>query len=220
MKTRSSGISSIGVPASKAHVLQRALVAVALRVGNGVADPDDHLRGRAPRDHRADLRDVDLDLGVEARALVAAQLAPAGEQFVPVAARGRGGTALDPLEGRLVGGDHARAATALDRHVADRHAALHRQPLDRRSRVLDDVADRAGDSHLSDRREDQVLRGDAEAELAVVADAHRASACAAPGTASPGRARPRWCRCRTRARRTHRVSRCGCRRRRSSCRAG
>ena len=32
--------------------------------------------------------------------------------------------------------------------------------------VLDDVADGALDADLADRREDQVLRGDAEAELA------------------------------------------------------
>ena len=65
------------------------------------------------------------------------------------------------------------AAAALDRHVADRHPALHRQRLDRRARVLDDVADRAGDAHLADRGQDQVLGGDAEAELAVVVDPHR-----------------------------------------------
>ena len=80
----------------------------------------------------------------------------------------------DPGERRLVGRDHARAAAALDRHVADGHAALHRERLDRRAGELDDVAGGAVDAHLADRREDEVLGGDAEAELARVADAHRA----------------------------------------------
>src|SRR5205814_1640856 len=62
---------------------------------------------------------------------------------------------------------------ALDRHVADGHPALHREALDRRAGVLDDVADRAVDAHLPDRAEDEVLGGHAEAELALVADAHR-----------------------------------------------
>ena len=79
----------------------------------------------------------------------------------------------DPGERRLVGRDHARAPAALDGHVADRHAALHRERLDGRAGVLDDVADRAVDAHLADRAEDQVLGRDAEAQLALVADAHR-----------------------------------------------
>ena len=56
------------------------------------------------------------------------------------------------------------AAAALDRHVADGHAALHRERPDRRPGVLDDVALRAGDADLADRAEDDVLRADADAE--------------------------------------------------------
>ena len=62
---------------------------------------------------------------------------------------------------------------ALDRHVADRHAALHREPLDHRAGVLDHVALRAVGPHLADGAEDQVLRRDAAAELALVDDPHR-----------------------------------------------
>ncbi len=78
-----------------------------------------------------------------------------------------------PLERRLVGRDHARAAAALDRHVADRHPAFHAQRLNRRTRVLDDVPDGALDAHLADRRQDQVLGGDAEPERSVIPDQHR-----------------------------------------------
>jgi hypothetical protein len=80
---------------------------------------------------------------------------------------------LQPGEGPLVGRDHARAPAALDRHVADGHPALHRERLDGRAGELDRVADGARDAHLADRAEDEVLGGDALAELALVADDHR-----------------------------------------------
>ena len=89
-------------------------------------------------------------------------------------ARPRG--ALEPVEGDLVGSDHAGAPAALDRHVAERHATLHRERGDGRAAVLDDVSNGAVDPDLADRGEDQVLRGDAEAGLALVADPHRARA--------------------------------------------
>ena len=103
-----------------------------------------------------------------------AQLAPAGDRGVEVLRRAGAALLLEPREGRLVGRDHARPAAALDRHVADRHPALHREPLDHRAGVLDHVAGGAVGAHLADRAEDQVLGGDAEAELALVADEHRA----------------------------------------------
>src|SRR2546423_616176 len=65
------------------------------------------------------------------------------------------------------------AAAGLDGHVADGHAALHRQPLDRLAGVLDRVAHPAGYADLADRVEDQVLGCDAVAELALVDDPHR-----------------------------------------------
>jgi hypothetical protein len=59
--------------------------------------------------------------------VVGAQRAPVLDGGVPVGAlRGRAG-ALEVGEGGLVGGDHARRARRLDRHVADVIAALHRQ---------------------------------------------------------------------------------------------
>src|SRR5438067_1361320 len=41
------------------------------------------------------------------------------------------------------------APAALDRHVAHRHAAFHRERLDRRPRVLDNVSGRAADADLA-----------------------------------------------------------------------
>ena len=72
----------------------------------------------------------------------------------------------------------------------------------------------------ADDREDDVLRRDPGRQRR--RRRRRPSSSAAPGGASGwrARARPRWCRCRRPARRTRRGSRCGCRRRRSSCPAG
>ena len=58
MKTRSRRMSSIGVPACEAHVLERALGRRRVAPGRGTASPTphDHLGVRAPGDLRADLR--------------------------------------------------------------------------------------------------------------------------------------------------------------------
>src|SRR5690606_39818392 len=56
---------------------------------------------------------------------------------------------------------------ALDGHVADRHAAFHRQRADRLAGELDDVAGAAGGADLADDGEDDILRGDARRQLAV-----------------------------------------------------
>ena len=55
----------------EAHVVERAAVAVAARLGHGGGHVHDHRRVRAPAHLRGDRRGVDLDLGVEARAVVA-----------------------------------------------------------------------------------------------------------------------------------------------------
>ena len=96
MKTRSRLISAIGVPGLEAHVAQRALgrlaVAGAVEVvgrGHAVGDADDHAGVGAPGDLRRDRRDVDDDLAVEARAVVAAQVAPALDRPLELRARRR-----------------------------------------------------------------------------------------------------------------------------------
>src|SRR5436309_738466 len=80
---------------------------------------------------------------------------------------------LEVLERRLVRGDEAGSRAPLDRHVADRQAAFHRELADRRAGVLDDVADAAVDPELADRAEDQVLRRQPGVKLALELDEHR-----------------------------------------------
>ena len=70
---------------------------------------------------------VEPDLAVEMRALVGVERLPVAQRHVPGRALRRLRAALDIGEGRLVRRDQAGARAALDRHVADRHAAFHRQ---------------------------------------------------------------------------------------------
>ncbi len=113
---------------------------------------------------------------VEEGALVCRQRRPGVGGAFELRARGRTGPlgGGEPFEGRLVGGDHAGTAAALDRHVADGHAALHRERADRRAGVLHDVSGHAADAEPAEGAEDQVLGGDPEAQLARVEDSHRA----------------------------------------------
>ena len=151
--------------------------------GHLLGDGAHHPGRRAPGDLRRERGGVDDHLAVIEGAVLAAQLAPALDRGVQLGAvRGAGaalrpavgdGALQEPGEGGVVGRDHAGAPAALDRHVADGHAALHRERLDRGAGVLDDVPGGAADAHLPDRAEDQVLGGDAEAGHALVADQHR-----------------------------------------------
>ena len=201
------------------HVLERALVAVGLRGSGTESVTGTTIAGVVPQVTSGDSAAAST---VSSRSKLASSSVRSSRQPATAASKSsrRAGAALDPLERRVVGRDHAGAAAALDRHVADRHPALHRERLDRGAGVLDDVAGGAVGAHLADRAEDQVLRGDAEAPLALVADPHRARLALGEALRWRARARPRSCRCRTRARRRRRGWRCASRRRRSSCRAG
>ena len=76
------------------------------------------------------------------------------------------------VEGSLVGRDHSGAASALDGHIAHRHAALHRKLPDALAGVLDGVACGSGDANLADDRKDDVLCGYAEGQGAFNAYLH------------------------------------------------
>src|SRR3954451_2675628 len=82
-------------------------------------------------------------------------------------------SALEELEGRVVGGDHAGTRTRFDGHVADRHPAFHRQAADRVTAVLDDVTLAAAGADASDEAENQVLGAHAVSQVADDLDRHR-----------------------------------------------
>ena len=74
------------------------------------------------------------------------------------------------VEGGIVGRDQAGPRAAFDAHVADRHAAFHREAADRLAGVLDDMARAAADADLGDQRQDDVLGRHAGSQPAI--DAH------------------------------------------------
>ena len=82
------------------------------------------------------------------------------------------GATLEVGERRLVWCDHAGARTRLDRHIAQRHAALHGEPLDSFAAVLQHVALSATRADARDHREDEVLGRDAVRQRAVDGDRH------------------------------------------------
>ena len=163
----------------EAHVLERALDALAAhRVGDGggighaAVDRGDHLGRGAPGDLRQDVLGLQLDDLVELGALVAVQAAPVVDRLLPLLALGREGAVLQVFDGGLVHADHPRARARLDRHVADRHAAFHRQRTDGAAAELHRVAGAAGSADPADDGEHDVLGGDAAAELTVDPDQH------------------------------------------------
>ena len=70
------------------------------------------------------------------------------------------------------------AGARLDGHVAEGHAPFHREAADRLARVLEDVADAAGDADLADHPERDVLRRQPRRQLALEARRARSSASA------------------------------------------
>ncbi len=100
------------------------------------------------------------------------QRLPVVHRHVPGLALRRLRLALDVVEGLFVRRDQAGAGAAFDRHVADRHAAFHRQRADRLAGKFDDMAGAAGRADLADDGEDDVLGGDAVRQLAIDLDQH------------------------------------------------
>ena len=137
---------------------------VAAALGDASGDRGDHPGIRAVGDHRLDARGVDVYDLVEDCPVVGVQRLPVLHRAVPgLALRGARAT-LQVCERGLVGGHHAGARAGLDGHVADRHAAVHRQCLDRGTAVLDDVARAAVHADAADDREHEVLGGHARRE--------------------------------------------------------
>src|SRR5690606_39123226 len=91
---------------------------------------------------------------------------------VPSSALRRLGPALEVFERLLVWRNQTCASARLDGHVADRHAAFHRQRADGLASVLDDVAGAAGSADLANDGQDDVLRRYALRQLAVDDNAH------------------------------------------------
>ena len=149
--------------------------------------------------------------------LVGGQGAPVVEGRLPRRARRGVGPSLEVGEGDVVGRDEPGLGAGLDRHVADRHAALHREPGDRVAAVLDHRADPAARADAPDDGEDHVLGGGAGGQLAGDGDRHRARPLLGERLRGEHVLDLAGADAEGRARRRRRGWTCGCRRTRSSC---
>ena len=180
---------------------RRVAVPLAVGIGHAVVDRHHHLGRRAPGDLRLDLprrrTRASRRTSRPDRCRSVRQYSTARVHMSPVGANGR---PLQVFDRVLVDGDHAGARAGLDRHVAHRHAAFHRQRADRLAGEFDRMSGAAGGADPADDRQHDVLRRHARpAAHRRRGPASSSSSCAA-GTASRARARPRRCRCRTPAR--------------------
>src|ERR1700674_5502651 len=79
---------------------------------------------------------------------------------------------LQVAEGLFVGRDHTGTRAALDRHVADGHPALHREPTDGRAAILDDMTASTLDADPPDDAERHIFGGHAQRQLALNGNRH------------------------------------------------
>ena len=144
----------------KAHVGQCPLARGIAGFGHGRADGRPCVRGGAPSRHRPDRTSIDLDLAVEYRAGIAPESQPVGgSPFETLSGRSKAAV-LQPGHGHRVRRDHAGPGPRLDRHVADRHPALHVQRADGLASVFNDVTRAAAEAEASDDGQGHILAAD------------------------------------------------------------
>ena len=172
MKTRSSSMSLDRAAGLEVHVAQRPLLGLGARLGDLAGDLDDLAGVRAPGDHRRDRRRVDLDLGVEAprRRRSGARASARPPPRSPSGAPRRPSTHSKVVSSGAI--MPARPPPSIVMLQIVIRFSIER-PADRLAGVLDRVADHAAHAEPADRRQDQVLGRDPEAELARVGDPHR-----------------------------------------------
>ena len=117
-------------------------------------------------DHRFDVAGIEGDRSIVFRSGICGKRKPTRDGLVPLGPLRRHWPAREIFERRVVGGDHTRASTAFDGHIANRHASVHVETANRRARVFDDASGSTGRSDLRDDVENDVLRCHAFFELA------------------------------------------------------
>ncbi len=140
------------------------------RIGDVLRDGDPRVRGNAPGDGWLDLGGVDFHDIVEMGVGIRGEGKPAGGGLVEIIVI-HVGTALEIGDSLGIGIDVSAARAAFDGHVADGHALLHGHALEDIARVLVGVADPAVRAEKADDVEDDVLRVNTRAEVAIDLDA-------------------------------------------------
>ena len=118
----------------------------------------------------------------------------------PISLRREGATAQKG-ERRVVGRDQSEPRAGLDREIAKRHAAFHRQGADRFARIFDRVAPHAVGADARNEAQREIFGRQAGAERAVDQRCAYASAASATASGSTGHALLPTRRCRRRKRR-------------------
>ena len=148
-------------------------VLIGIGIRYATSNGSHHARVRAPGYVRFERRAVDLYKAVIFRAFIRGELAPFLNGSVEFLALRHLRPSAHILEGRVVGGDHACARAAFDGHVAYGHPAFHRHGANHLTGVFDCMACRARNANLADDAEYDILRRNAQRQLAVDADFHR-----------------------------------------------
>ena len=161
------------------HVFQRACHGLLLtgigkisRGGYHASDRCRILRAGAPCYLRGNVGGVQPDFMIVPGAGVGGQGAP--ERFGLLPRRTLGGQRAAFQIGKccFIRRNQAGAGTRLDRHVADRHAAFHRQAADGRTGVFNHIACAACGTDFTDNGQDNVLGRYAKAQFPVHRNPH------------------------------------------------
>ena len=116
---------------------------------------------------------IQLDHLVELRAVITMQRAPVSHGLIPVAPLRCKRTTLDVIDGGVISRHHTGTCTGFDGHVADGHAAFHRQTTDGATGKLNRIARTACRADLANDGEHDVFSADAFAKRTFNADEHR-----------------------------------------------
>ena len=106
------------------------------------------------------------------RAVVCAERLPIFHRLVPVGTLRRHRTVLQKFVRLFVRSDEAGARAAFDRHVANRHAAFHRQRPNGIARIFEHIAGAACSADLTDDGKNNIFRGDTVWQFAIDGRAH------------------------------------------------
>src|SRR5208282_750259 len=145
----------------------------ALELGNARVHGHYHSGIRPPGDERRERCRVNLNHAIELRSGIARQSAPVRNRFFPIFSFWSKAPPADIRESRLIGCDQSRSRSRLDAHIAQRHAAFHRQRAHRIAGVLDHMSGGAIGADASDNSERQVLCRHALRQLSAHVDLHR-----------------------------------------------
>src|SRR5271156_686361 len=99
-----------------------------------------HLGARSPSYLRDECGEVQVELAVVDSSRVGSERAPRLNQTIKFCTLGNEWAVFQVIECSLVRRDEPGARARLNRHVANRHALLHRKPADGLAGILDDIA--------------------------------------------------------------------------------